>query len=322
MKLHLAPLHGVTNRVFRDSYFRHFSGFDGAVAPFVVAIPGSTAKPRHFKDLLPNPSGSPGIARARLAGDPAPSLAAQILGNDPSAVAATAAVLVGLGYREVNLNLGCPFAMVAKKRRGSGLLPYPGLVGEILDELCAVPEVEASVKVRLGRFDPGEILALMPVLNDHPLSRVIIHPRIGTQMYRGTVDLDGFAGAAEACRHRVVYNGDIGSRGDYEALSRRFPGVEEWMIGRGAVSNPFLPEEIKSGAIEGDRLSRLRGWHEDLYRSYQEALCGPGHLLDKMKELWTYLGASFPSARRELAALGRSKSKAEYERATAAILGR
>jgi tRNA-dihydrouridine synthase len=316
MILHLAPLHGVTNRVFRESYFRHFSAFDGAMAPFVVAIPGSTAKPRHFKDLMPGPG-----TRARGPLPSGPPLAAQILGNEPSAVAETAGVLVGLGYEEIDLNLGCPYSMVANKKRGSGLLPFPERIGEILDALCAVPGVRASVKLRLGRFEPGEILRLMPALNERPLSRVVIHPRIGVQMYRGSVDLELFARAAALCRHPLVYNGDISSRADFERLAARFPEVEGWMIGRGAVSNPFLPEEIKTGSVAGDRARRLREWHEDLYRSYQGALCGPGHLLDKMKELWTYLGASFPEKKRQLAAIARSRTREEYERAAGEILG-
>jgi tRNA-dihydrouridine synthase B len=315
MQLHLAPLHGVTNRVFRDAYFRHFSGFDGAMAPFVGAVPGDDAKPRHFKDLLPGPAAAP-LASAQ------PPLAAQILGNEAEALADTAGVLVGLGYEEIDLNLGCPYSMVANKRRGSGLLPYPEKVGELLDALCSVKAARVSAKVRLGRFDAGEILRLMPILNARPLARVIIHPRIGVQMYRGVPDLDGFERAAGLCGHPVVYNGNIGSRGDFESLASRFPWVDSWMIGRGAIANPFLPEEIKRMAALRDRGERIRAWHEDLYRSYQEALCGPGHLLDKMKELWVYLGASFPGKKRQLYAISRSRIKAEYERAVAELLGR
>jgi tRNA-dihydrouridine synthase len=314
MQLHLAPLHGVTNRVFREAYFRHFSAFDGAMAPFVGAVPGGEAKLRHFKDLLPGPAAAP-LASAH------PPLAAQILGNEAAAVADTAGVLVGLGYDEIDLNLGCPYSMVANKRRGSGLLPYPEKVGELLDALCAVKGARVSAKVRLGRFDPSEILKLMPILNAAPLARVIIHPRIGVQMYRGVPDLDGFERAAGLCGHPVVYNGNIASREDFESLASRFTWVDSWMIGRGAIANPFLPEEIKGNPALRDRDGRLRSWHDDLYRSYQEALCGPGHLLDKMKELWSYLRASFPDRKRQLEAISRTRTKAEYERAAAALLG-
>ena len=52
MKLYLAPLHGVTNRVFRKVYFDHFSGFDAALAPFILAVNNDQLGDKHFKDLL------------------------------------------------------------------------------------------------------------------------------------------------------------------------------------------------------------------------------------------------------------------------------
>ena len=325
MMLHLAPLHGVTNRVFRASFFRHFGGFDSAVAPFILAVPTSKAKPNHFKDLLPGPAAearAPGdVPRAAGGAEPRVPLVPQLLGNDPAAFVETAKVLAGLGYAEINWNLGCPYPMVADKMRGSGLLPFPERIAEVLDSACAVPGIEISVKLRLGRSDPEDILRLMPVLNGYPLKSVIIHPRVGTQMYRGQVDLGRFAAAAALCRHKLVYNGDIASRASFESLRARFPDIGEWMIGRGAISNPFLPEEIRMGAVEGDRPLRLRAWHEDLYESYRSVLFGPAHVLDKMKEVWTYLSASFPESQRQLERVSRATTLAAYEAAVEGLLG-
>lgn len=329
MMLYLAPLHGVTNRIFRESYFRHFGGFDGAMAPFILAVPSSKLKPNHFKDLLPGPaaeaSGDAQGAAARL------PLVPQLLGNEAAAFVETAQVLAGLGYGEIDWNLGCPHPMVANKERGSGLLPFPDRIAKLLDAACALPGIAISVKLRLGRSDPLDIERLMPVLNGYPLARVIIHPRLGTQMYRGEVDLEGFARAAGLCSHTVVYNGDIVDRASYEALASRFPGVHEWMIGRGTLRNPFLAEEIKAGKARGavgddaagdDRSARLRAWHEELYRSYRAALSGPAHVLDKMKEVWGYLGASFPERPRQLERLSRAKTLEAYEAAAAQLLDR
>jgi len=316
MMLHLAPLQGLTNRVFREAYFRHFGGFDAALAPFILALRGSEVKARHFKDLLPGPAeeGLDGSSRRM-------PLVPQVLGNEPVAFAETARVLADLGYTEINWNLGCPHQMVAGKQQGSGLLPFPGRVAEVLDSSCAIPGLGISVKLRLGRSDPEDIMRLMPILNDHPLVKVIIHPRLGTQMYRGETDLDGFARAAELCRHIVVYNGDIIDRASFEALRARFPGIDEWMIGRGAISNPFLAEEIKTGAVAGDREARLRAWLNDIYRSYREVLYGPAHVLDKMKEIWGYLGVIYPAEKKRIESLARVRTLLDYEVAVAGILG-
>jgi tRNA-dihydrouridine synthase B len=319
MILHFAPLQGVTNRIFRNAYFRHFAGFDSAMAPFILAVHTSRSRSRHFKDLLPGPAESSRSDGACILEGASSRiyLVPQLIGNDAPIFAETARILADLGYREINWNLGCPYATVANKLRGSGLLPFPDRIAAVLDAGCRIPGISISVKLRLGRSDPDDIIRLMPVLNDHPLGKVIIHPRVGTQMYRGEPDLEGFARAARLCSHTLVYNGDITSRAAYERLVERFAAIDEWMIGRGAVSNPFLAEEIKTGGAIGNRGMRLRAWHDDLYQSYRGVLSGPSHVLDKMKEVWTYLGASFPGTQKRLERIARAPTLPAYEIAVA-----
>jgi tRNA-dihydrouridine synthase len=318
--LELAPLHGITNRYFRAAFCTYFKGFEGIMAPFILGVPGTGQKPSHFKDLIPPERGVASI----------PRVIPQVLGNDPQSFYQSSAILLEAGYEEVNWNLGCPYGMVAKKFRGSGLLPFPDRIDSFLhslfDNLSGLTKSPAiSVKLRLGRFDPKEILALMPILNSYPLSRIVIHPRGGIQMYKGKVDLTGFETAAAHSRHPVHYNGDIETVEDWRRISGRFPSVSGWMIGRGALRNPFLAQEIlnkaegKNETENGDRRSTIRAFHDDLYQRYRKVLSGPGHTLDKMKEVWTYLGASFPDRHRELAALPRTKSFQEYEGAVSRI---
>jgi len=300
--LRLAPLHGVTNHVFRKAYFHHFSGFDGAMAPFINSVNLARPAPNHFKDLLPEVNA--GVA-----------LVPQILGNDAQAFVATTKVLADLGYSEVNWNLGCPFPMVANKRRGSGLLPHPELIEGFLALACAESKLPISVKLRLGRSDPAEILALMPVLNSFPLKLVWIHPRIGTQMYRGEVNLEGFEAAASMSRHELGYNGDVKDRGTFETLRDRFPAVREWMIGRWAIYDPFLPAAIRGAAVPPNWMEILKAFHDELYGDYRRVLFGPAHVMDKMKEVWTFIGRSFPHSGHLLARIAQAKTLEAYERA-------
>jgi tRNA-dihydrouridine synthase len=96
------------------------------------------------------------------------------------------------------------------------------------------------------------------------------------------------------CRHRIVYNGDIIDLSGFQALAARFLSVHTWMIGRGALSNPFLPAIIKNGrdGIVG-KLEKFKAFYNDLFARYQERLSGPAHLLDRMKGFWTYFGGAF-----------------------------
>ena len=98
--------------------------------------------------------------------------------------------LFDLGYMSVNWNLGCPFPMVAKKKRGSGLLPYPENIDAFLEKTVSSIPNRLSIKTRLGRRHINEIFKLMPIFNQYPLEEIIIHPRTGKQMYDGKTDLD------------------------------------------------------------------------------------------------------------------------------------
>lgn len=306
-RLVLAPLHGVTGKAFRKAYFARFRGFDACVAPFILAAGVKGSRPAHFRDLEPE-------GQADL------PLVPQLLGNDAEAFLATAAVLEGYGYREVNWNLGCPYPMVAKKGRGSGLLPHPDLVDRFLEAVRPRLGIALSVKVRLGRERPDELVALMPVLARFPLSSVTIHARLGIQMYRGEVDLGGFARAAELCPHPVAYNGDLRDGATFARLRERFPAVREWMVGRWALYDPFLPARLKGLDEDADPSATLRAFHDDLYDRYRGALSGPGHVLSKMKEAWTYFGRSLACPRRALEAVARAKGFGEYESAARAAL--
>jgi tRNA-dihydrouridine synthase len=283
--VYLAPLKGFTDAVFRNTFTAHFGGFDGAVAPFITAVPADRLKDGHLNDVLPQNNGSL-------------RLIPQILGNSAADFVFLARRLHRLGYDEVNWNLGCPFRPVAKKKRGAGLLPFPEQVDEFLDQTLRALPGRLSIKMRLGRSSPDEIFRLLPILERYPLSAVIIHPRTGRQMYGGQPDLDTFAACLAMTRHRVVYNGDINDPAGFARLRARFPQIGCWMIGRGALSDPFLPSLIASGANDvADRIGKFKAFYEELFARYQERLSGPGHLLGRMKGFWKYFAPGFVNGR-------------------------
>lgn len=272
------------------------------MAPFIQSVRAGSKVATHFKDLLPGY-------------DHALPLVPQILGNDASGFVDTAVVLADLGYREVNWNLGCPYPMVTGKGRGSGLLPQPERVDAFLDQVCARSPIPVSVKLRLGFKDSKEILTLMPLLNRHPLVRVVIHPRLASQMYQGTVDLDGFELASARSTHPVMYNGDIRDIRVYETLSARFPGVQQWMLGRGAIADPFLPARMQGKAEPSNPAGIILAFHNDLLDGYQEILSGQRYVMDKMKEVWTFLGPWFSPDPRWVKSIARSRTLDDYRNA-------
>jgi tRNA-dihydrouridine synthase len=305
--IYLAPLRGLTGAVFRATYAQFFQGIDGAVAPFLTTIAGTRIKAGQLKELLPENNRHMPVVP-------------QILSKTAERFIVLAKALFDLGYETVNWNLGCPFARVAQKRRGSGLLPHPELIQAFLDKTLAAIPNRLSIKTRLGRCHSDELLALMPVFNAYPLQELIIHPRTGTQMYTGTPDLARFAQCLDLCKHPVIYNGDINTRDDFENLRQRFPAVSGWMIGRGVLGDPFLPAAIKGlPKSNGHRIDQFRHFHDALYERYAQVRHGPAHLVDSMKGYWTYFAAFFPDGERILKQVRKAHGVDQYRQAVNAF---
>jgi len=299
--LYLAPIKGVTDALFRNTFHRHFAGIDAAIAPFINPQRNALFDDRMLSDVLPENNTSKPVVP-------------QLLQTSPADFLVLATRLTDLGFTHINWNLGCPVAMVAKKKRGSGLLPFPDEIIDILDKVISKLTIQLSIKTRLGFAEKSEILHLLPRLNDFPLKEIIIHTRLGHQLYRGKTDPQSFNKCLKVSKHVLTYNGDINARTDFTSLSQQFHEVNRWMLGRGILMNPFLAEEIKGlpENIEEKRVERLYNFHDDLYRGYREKLSGPGHLLGRMKQLWIYLISSFPGQEKNFKKLKKSKTTDQY----------
>lgn len=295
----LAPMQGLTTKEYRRAFFARFGGYSRAYAPFVKAVAGKVAA-RHYREIL---------SEAEAPYDLVP----QVICNDGNELAETARQVAGLGYRELNVNLGCPYPMVANKRRGSGILPHPDTIDRMLEGGIRGSPISISVKLRLGRSSPAEAPAVFEVLDRYPLAEVILHPRTGIQMYEGRADAERFAECLSLSRHPLTYNGDILEPAGYRALKRRLPAVARWMIGRGALRNPFLALEILSREPGGrERIAALDAFRREYEETYERRFGGTRQLLDIYKGFWSYLAFSFPRPEERLMELRRLKSLEAY----------
>ena len=307
----LAPMQGLTELIFRRVYEQCFPGiFDLAVSPFLSLTHGDlSAAWEKIDDVLPEPN------RGSIPVIP------QILGKEPEEFVALANRLYEIGYSEVNWNIGCPVRRVAAKHRGSGILPYPDEVRAILEQVVPRLQGTLSVKMRLGLRSPEEIFALIPVLNDFPLSSVTIHPRTGKQQYGGQVDLDTFGRALPLIRHRVIYNGDIHSLADYRRIHSRFPQIEDFMLGRGVLYNPCLPSQILNSSLStlNSQLLTLNFISALLDAIYAQPVSDEAHLR-KTKEYWCLLWRSLPITQQQATTVLHAPDAAETRRAVEKIL--
>ncbi|MCP3941234.1 MAG: tRNA-dihydrouridine synthase family protein [Desulfobacteraceae bacterium] len=297
----LAPLQGFTDVTFRNVWARHFTGIDEAIAPFISTMGQQRLKPSRIKDVAPENN-------QHLFVIP------QILGNVSTDFIFLADHLYEMGHKRINWNLGCPHSKIAKKHRGSGLLPYPAKIDELLTQIIPNISADLSVKIRLGRRSKDEIFNLLTMFDRHPLEEIILHPRTGIQMYEGTSDQDAFEKAIENSRHTFTYNGDIIDIDSFKTVQERFPGITRFMIGRGILANPFLAEEIKGTPKNTTpRPTRLKAFHDELFAQYDKIFSGPAHLTGRMKGFWTYLGPSFKESKKPLKQILKSTSIPAYQ---------
>ena len=165
-------------------------------------------------------------------------------------------------------------------------MPHPDRVEAIVAEITSKTPFRLSLKMRLGLHSMDEGRAILERLNDYPLVFLVIHPRLGDELYEGQPHWDVFEEFCTLTQHEIVYSGDVFTVEDYQRLSARFPKVSAWMLGRGLLRNPFLAEEIK-GQDVGDKKERFLAFYQDL----TEALLpirGESGTLANLKELWHY----------------------------------
>lgn len=278
MKIYTAPLEGITGHVFRTALYHHFGGADKYFIPFIRPNQNGHFSAREKQDILPeNNKGMYAVP--------------QILTNDAEDFLRTAWKLEQYGYKEINLNLGCPSKTVISKKRGSGFLAYPNELEAFLDEIFEKCKLQISIKTRIGKENPDEFARLLEIYNKYPMKELIIHPRVQTDFYKNYPNRSVFKEALNESKNPVCYNGDIFTVEDYKEIAETFPTLDCIMIGRGVLKNPGLIREVKENkAIDKES---LRAFHDELYAGYREVLSGDKTILFKMKELWSFLAPIF-----------------------------
>jgi len=308
-KIYFAPFQGITTRTFRMIYAKHFKGIDKLYTPYFANFePGHALSPTKML-ALKNQSES-GI-----------EVVPQVLSKNADEIIWLAKVCEQLGFKELNWNLGCPYPQVANKKRGSGILPYPEMVDEILEKVLRDVNIAFSVKCRLGYHSADEMTRLIPVFNRHALSELTIHARIGRQLYSGKPDFETFALSAGSLNAPMVYNGDIFSPEDYTLFNERFPAINLLMIGRGVLTNPLLPSLIKGldqAEEPGDAIHRFI---DDLYLAYRIERENNPSVLNAMKEYWAYLAESFDEPVKVFRKVRKAKTFSDYEEAISFVFG-
>lgn len=276
--IYAAPLQGFTEAAWRNAHSRIFGGVDAYYTPFVRLEKGEIRN----KDRREVAAGLNRVER----------LVPQLIASEPEEFEQLVRFLLSEGYRQIDVNMGCPFPLLTKRAKGSGILPHPDKVALLLDAMKRFPEVSFSVKMRLGWESADEWKLLLPLLNDSCVAQLTLHPRIGKQQYKGSVDMDSFAAFYAQCELPLVYNGDLCTLNAIQQIILEFPRLKGIMLGRGLLADPSLAETLYNGKPleRGVLYRKVKEMHDLMYEQYTQTIeGGDAQLLQKMKTMWEYL---------------------------------
>ena len=277
LPIYFAPLEGVTDAAFRRVHHEHFSGVDKYFIPFVSPTQDLVFTPREKRNILPEYNqGYTAVP--------------QVLTRKADHFLWAANHFADMGYKEVNLNAGCPSGTVTAKGKGSGMLTDVLALEQFLDEVCAKSPLPVSVKTRIGFTSPSEFERIMEIYNQYPLLELIIHPRTRSQQYEGRANKFIYRDALNTSPLKVVYNGDLFTAADCEKHQADCPKTTALMLGRGLICNPALAQTLKGGAVITKET--FVAFHDALMQAHADF--HPRNVVfGRMKEFMKYAVCSF-----------------------------
>ncbi|CAA3879924.1 tRNA dihydrouridine synthase B [Staphylococcus aureus] len=255
----LAPMEDVTDIVFRH-------------------VVSEAARPDVFFTEFTNPESfchPEGIhsVRGRLTfSEDEQPVVAHIWGDKPEQFRETSIQLAKMGFKGIDLNMGCPVANVAKKGKGSGLILRPDVAAEIIQATKA-GGLPVSVKTRLGYYEIDEWKDWLKHVFEQDIANLSIHLRTRKEMSK----VDAHWELIEAIKNLrdeiapntlLTINGDIPDRKTGLELAEKY-GIDGVMIGRGIFHNPFAFEKEPREHTCKELLDLLR-LHLSLFNKYEK----------------------------------------------------
>jgi tRNA-dihydrouridine synthase len=276
--LALAPMQDVTTLQFMRVIAR-YGGPDVYWTEYFRVHGDSRPEKWILESITKNPTGKPVVA--------------QLIGNDIPALVRNAKLLQNYPVAAIDLNLGCPAPIVYRKCAGGGLLREPDKIDAILAALRDAVTVRFTVKTRIGFQSAEEFDELLPVFAKHPIDLLTVHARTVKQMYRPGVRYDLIARAAQELKCPVLANGNVHSAAQAKQLLAE-TGVRGLMIGRGAIRNPWLFDQIRA-ELHGEKIMLPTGCDVLTYiRELWENEITPGvpesAQVQRMKKFMNFIG--------------------------------
>lgn len=303
--IEIAPVQGHTDAAWRHFHAAIYGGNHCYYTPFIRLEHGDFRK-HDLKDYTSELNDNHRVVP-------------QVIFRDMTELRPLVEGLAAIGAKRVDLNSGCPFPLQTAKGRGAAFVANREEFAKIPEFLEEFPDIEFSLKMRLGYAEPDEWKGVIDTIGKMCLSHVTLHPRVARQQYGGELWLDSFREFLAACPHPVLFNGDIRTPEDIVKVKEELPTVAGVMTARGVLGRPSLVAEFEQGA-EWDkeaRLDKMMKFHRALLNHYESTLCGEAQVLSKIKPFWEY--AEDEIGRKPWKAIRKAVNMAKYHSAVAQI---
>jgi tRNA-dihydrouridine synthase B len=300
--LALAPMQDVTDLPFWRLMARY-----GAASVYYTeyfrVYETSRLEKHILKSVTENPTGRPVVA--------------QMIGNHIPALVRSARELMNYPIAAVDLNLGCPAPVVYRKCAGGGLLRQPKMVDAILGALRDAIGIKFTVKTRIGFDSPHVFQEFLDIFAKHSLDLLTVHARTVREMYRGDIHLEYISRAASQMNCPVLANSNVSSAAGAAELLR-LTGARGIMIGRGAIRNPWIFQQIRQHQ-RGEPVVMPRGRQVLAYvHELYEAVCTPdvkeSPHVQKMKKYLNFLAVGAEPTGQFLHKIRRVETRADFFR--------
>lgn len=306
--IYLAPMQGYSEVFYRKALFDSIGGINKYYTPF-------------FEFGYNKPIEWPNRWELSSTLNAGQNLVPQLVAKDAEELITGAKFFIEHGFKEINLNLGCPFPMLVKRQRGCGALPHPEATSLMLETFFAQElPITLSIKTRLGLNNTSELPNLLPLINHLPIKELIIHFRLGIDQYKGEVRWDEMEPIKASTHFNIVGNGDILSPQEFDVLQTKFPLITDWMIGRGILINPLLAQEINGLKPTWDeRIENYKSMHKRLMELMIEENVEENRFMNTMKSFWQYHSQFYDGGRKINKEIAKTKNSLTYNALVANI---
>lgn len=304
-KLYIAPVQGHTDAAWRHFHQEVYGGNHKYYTPFMRCEHGEI-RGKDLKDFSNELNGNL-------------TLEPQVIFRDSNELEILLKSLADAGAKTINLNMGCPFPLQTGKGRGAGFISNVKEAEKIPQVLAAYPDIDFSVKMRLGYDEADEWKQIIDILNSVKLTELFVHPRVAKQQYGGELHYDQFEEILKQSKNPVVFNGEIKTPDDIRKIEEKYPEIKGIMTARGILGRPSLAAEYEDGTEwnREQRIEKMMQFHRLLFRHYRETLCGDTQVITKIKPFWEY--AETEIGRKAWKALKKASTLAKYNTAVTLV---